>query len=322
MLESKGNMANSIIRDFVYLDIERIRSFVAQVSGGLTSERTNQAQHQTGGQGQVQGSLPFIAQASGSADYHYLRSQSETKSLHDHIFAEFLSALKAGKHITNLSDKGEAHWVNSSFRDSEFILTKGLLKIVDYQSIIASTQNLPTLMETLSKLAALAPDINTQQTPSSTVTKGNPKHSKGNMPQSEQEKDLQKLKNQIRNLPVKEITSLVNQFYGDLVRIKIFPFQHSPEKLFVGTADRTLFRSAPNMLMNLYGSVVDAGWIYVLQINKGVYHKPNLLVSQTGNAMEDGLEQIADVFSELASLTQGVTFPAIAVTPIAIYREL
>lgn len=321
-LESEIYMTKPLIRDFIYLDIERIRSFVAQVSGGLASERTNQAQHQVGGQGGVQGGLPFIAQASGSADYHYLRSQSETKSLHDHIFAEFYNSLKSGDHITDLSKLDEAHWVEPSFQDSTFILTRGLLKIVDYQSIIASTQNLPTLMETLLRITALAPDANSQQTTSASVTKGNSKNSKGNTPQSEQEKELQKIKAQIRNLPLKDFTTLVNQFYGELVRIKIFPLQSSPEKLFVGTADRTLFRYAPSALVNLYGSVIDAGWVYVLQINKGTFHEPGLLVSQTGNAMEDSLEQMADGFSSLASITQGVKFPAVAVTPIAIYREI
>jgi hypothetical protein len=315
-------MAKPLIRDFIYLDIERIRSFVAQASGGLASERTDQAQHQVGGEGKAEGGLPFIAKASGAANYHYLRSQSETKSLHDHIFAEFYSSLKAGDHIEDFSDPDETYWVESSFQDSTFILTRGLLKIVDYQSIIASTQNLPTLMETILRLSTLAPDTNSQQTPSVSATKGSSKNSKGNASQSEQEKELQKIKAQIRNLPLKDFTTLVNQFYGELVRIKVFPLQSSPEKLFVGAADRALFRYTPSALMNLYGSVIDAGWVYVLQINKGTFHEPGLLLSQTGNTMEDGLEQVADIFSGLARMTQGVEFPAVAVTPIAIYREL
>lgn len=313
-------MANHPIRDFIYLDIERVRSFVAQASGGLPSERTSQAQHQTGGQGQVQGHIPLIAQASGSTDYHYVRSQSETKSLHDHIFAEFYNCLKSGDRITDLSNLKEANWTETFFQDSAFVLTKGLLKIVDYQSMMVSMQNLPTLFETILRLAALESKANPQQAiPAQSTIKGK---AKGSTSQSTQEKELQALKAQLRNLPLKDITTVVNQFYGDLVRIKIFPLQNNPEKLFVGTADRALFRYAPGALVNLYGSVVDAKWMYILQINRGMYHEPGRFVSQTGNAMEDGLEQLADMFSGLASVTQGVKFPAVAVTPIAIYREI
>lgn len=115
-------MTKLLIRDFIYLDIERVRSFVAQTSGGLPSERTHQAQHQVGGEGQVEGGLPFIAKATGSTDYHYLRSQSETKSLHDHIFEELYHKLQAEKHITDLSPTDETIWTESFFRDSTFVL--------------------------------------------------------------------------------------------------------------------------------------------------------------------------------------------------------
>lgn len=51
--------------------------------------------------------------------------------------------------------------------------------------------------------------------------------------------------------------------------------------------------------MNLYGSVVDANWVYVLQINRGAYHEPGHMVSKVGNDMEDALEQFADIFPVL-----------------------
>src|SRR5260370_20299921 len=82
-------MSQAPVRDFIYLDVERIRSFVAQASGGLTSELTRQAEHQVGGEGGASGGLPFLATVSGKAEYHYLTSQMETKSLHDQIFQEF-----------------------------------------------------------------------------------------------------------------------------------------------------------------------------------------------------------------------------------------
>ncbi len=299
-------MKKPLIRDFIYLDVERVRSFVAQASGGLTSERTRQAQHQAGGEAQIVGRLPLIAQASGSGDYHYSRSHSETKSLHDHIFEEFYTSLDEVKKLIDLSGIYETAWVEALFKDSSFILVKGLLKIVDYQSLTTTMQGLPALLETISGLSGLASEANAQ----------------GNTNPLSQSEELQKLKTQLPILPIKEFINFVNQIYGDLVRIKVFPFQNSPEKLFVGTADRALFRYSPNALVNLYGSVIDARWVSVLQVNKGTFHMPGQMISKTGNEMEDKLEELADILASLSDMTQGVKFPAVAVTPIAIFREI
>ena len=220
-------MVKPLIRDFIYLDVERIRSFVAQTSGGLISERTHQAQHQVGGEGQVEGGIPLIAKATGSTDYHYLRSQSETKSLHDHIFEELYHKLQAEKHIADLSLADETVWTESFFKDSTFVLAKGLLKIVDYQSTIATLQGLPALLDTLGKITSMQQGTTPQPIHYNQSKSKN--QAKGNTPPQANNTELQQLKNQMRNLPVKEVANFVNQMYGDVVRIKVFPFQNALE---------------------------------------------------------------------------------------------
>src|SRR6202171_6012120 len=77
------------VRDFIFLDIERIRSFVAQGGGGVPTERSGGHEHQTGGQASAEGGLPFgLAHIQGQTDYHYVRSATETKSVQDAIFNE------------------------------------------------------------------------------------------------------------------------------------------------------------------------------------------------------------------------------------------
>ena len=336
-------MIRPLIRDFIYLDIERVRSFLAQVSGGLTSERTAGSEHQTGAEGQVKGRLPLLAEASGDVNYHYLRSQSETKSLHDHIFEELYSQLETSESLTDLSYINASHWIENFFKDGRFIKTRGLLKIVDYQSVKVNMEALPKVLETLAKLSSVAGSADNQakgsnqsarqvlskgagsQIRNSTQTKqqktsseGQPSLTGGFNP--EQIKDTQK---QLNALPLKEAANLISQLYGDMIRVKIFPFfESNPERVLIGTADRTFFRYLPNTLTNLYGPVVDAGWVSILQINKGEPYTLGKLVSNSGNKIEDSLEQLADYLSSLGTLTQSVTFPAIAITPIAIYREI
>ena len=84
-------MPDRIIRDFIYLDVERVRSFVAQLKEGLPSERTREAEHEAGGKAAAEAGLPLITKGSGEINYHYLRSHSETSSLHDFIFEELYS---------------------------------------------------------------------------------------------------------------------------------------------------------------------------------------------------------------------------------------
>lgn len=92
--------------------------------------------------------------------------------------------------------------------------------------------------------------------------------------------------------------------------------------MFVGSAEREHFRYIPSSLAYIYGSVIDAGWVSLLQVNIGTHHALGQLTSNTGNQMEDSFEQLADYVSNLGATAQGIKFPAVAVTPIAIYREI
>ena len=70
------------IRDFVYFDFERVRSFVAQAMGGLVSESSRGQSHQTAGKAGVSGGIPGLLKGTGELDYRYVRSDQETRSLH------------------------------------------------------------------------------------------------------------------------------------------------------------------------------------------------------------------------------------------------
>ena len=126
--------------------------------------------------------------------------------------------------------------------------------------------------------------------PTSSDSKGRfepPRHannaSRQNPGSASQGNQLQQKRSQI-----KAMTQLLNQFYGDLIRIKVFPFRVSGDKILVGTADRSMFRYPPASLVSVYGSLIDAGWTSILQINKGTKQTSNVVASSTGNPLEDG----------------------------------
>jgi hypothetical protein len=298
-------MKDAATRDFIYLDVERVRSIVAQNSGGVASERRSEDQHTTGGKAAGEGSLPFIAKVSGEADYHYMKSRSETLSLHDYIFSEFFDLLNDSNSLFSLDVPADDEWVEDRFIDGNFMITSGVLKIVDYQYAMEFMKAAPNLHKLISR-------ISTGTQPQSVGVSG----SRGKGGNQGNQADP------FAGLPIKEVSTVVEQFFHDMVRVKVFPHADDPSKVFVGTADRDLFRYSPAALTNLYGPVIDAGWVSVLLINKGISYEAGQLVSKTGNAIEDGLEQLVDFAIQAGNMMQGIKFPAVAVTPIAIFREI
>lgn len=283
-----------MIRDFIYLDIERVRSFLAQTSEGLTSERTIETGHEAGAELTAEGKVPFLARGEGTADYRFLRTLHETKSLHDYIFAELLNQLEDGRLLYLPQD--DFAWEPEGFRDGSFVLASGIVKIVDYEAGLETLKNIPKLMRAISRLASFGAK------------------------QQEQTQDIKSIEAQLRSLPLTDLGSFIDQLYGGLVRVKVYPYR-DPSYVFVGTAEKVLFRYATVALSSLYGSIIDADWQCLLQINRGVPHAADEFAG-TGNQVEDSVEVLIDQIGTLTNLTQSIQFPNIAVTPIAIYREI
>lgn len=288
--------AKDRILDFIYLDIERVRSYVAQLSEGLPSERVSESEHHTGGQTEVEGKIPLVGKIGGTGDYHFSKSTSETKSLHDFIFFELLSGLrKKGQIVDVPSDSVE--WNESIFHDGDFVLATGIVKIVDYQSGIELLDNLPKLFRLFTRIMAASDASN-----------------------SEAYKETKRVEGELKNLPTKEVASFIRQFYSELVRIKVFPFKRNSSRVFVGTGDKQLFRYSPAALTGLYGQVIDANWRCLLQVNRG--EKITDSFDSKGGQVEDTVEVLIDHLGLISNLTQGIQFPSIAMTPIALYREM
>ncbi len=282
-----------MIRDFIYLDIERVRSFLAQMTQGLTSERTVDSGHEIGGAVAGEGRVPFLVRGEATADYRFSRTQHETKSLHDYIFAELLNQLDDDQLLR--LPQADFRWEPEAFHDGDFVLTSGIVKIVDYESGLETLQNLPKLMRSVSKLASFG------------AKQG-------------QNLDVKSVESQLRSLHLSDVGSFIDQFYGGLVRIKVYPYGE-PSYVFVGTAEKASFRYSPAALSSLYGSIIDAGWQCLLQVNIGKSHTTEKF-GETGSQIEDAVEMLIDQLGMLTNLAQGVQFPSIAMTPIAVYREI
>lgn len=283
------------IRDFIYLDIERVRSFYAQLSKGLPTERTVEKTKETGGDASVEGNM-FFTKGKGQIDYRYGRANTETFSLHDYIMEEFLDSLKQADILTQTFDN-KFTWEKDIFRDGMFILTKGKVKIIDYKYIAATLDRVPKMAKSVNKIA---------QKPA----QNNP--------------SIDHLDAMSKNPVLKEVSQFIEQNMEDSLRIKIYPYDFSEDEVFIATANAINFRYNTVSIINMYGHIVDADWLSLLQVNMG---RDNLLVmppitQTTGKSLEEILESFIDGLTGLNKALQGLKFPSISATPIAIFREI
>ncbi len=285
-----------IIRDFIYLDIERIRSYVAQFYGGLTTQRTSNQEIKDSVSGSIKAGVPLGLNVSADVERYLLKSNQETKSLHDQIFDQFYQALLSTKSLRNMEEINPDTWDKSIFNDGSFLSVKSAITITDYNYVSHFAKKLQEMTSNLSRTAAASSNIEHKKQAISNL------------------KDIEKI-------PTKDIANLIDEFYGNIVRIDFFPFKENTEKIFIGTADLELFRLNIKNILTFYGPTIDAGWNSILQVNIGKYPKNKILVGHTGNEMDIAIKQVVSAISAVLNTTQTINFPAVSVIPIAIFRD-
>jgi hypothetical protein len=109
-----------------------------------------------------------------------------------------------------------------------------------------------------------------------------------------------------------------------VVRVKVRPSpERQPNAALVGAAYAQHFYDSPAALSQKYGVEIDAGWTVVGQVNNpGAAGAAPASPVPTGNKMEDSFEQIALLMNNAFRMAQAPAFPAISMTPIAIFRSL
>jgi hypothetical protein len=121
-----------VLRDFIYLDWEKVRSLAAQLLEGIPEEEKRERRHESGAKGRLEASALNLLKGGGEIDYRYFRSSNETRSLHHHIYSLFEDALIEKSIVTVIDeDFGAERWASKSFYDGQFVLASGLLRIMD-----------------------------------------------------------------------------------------------------------------------------------------------------------------------------------------------
>ena len=259
----------SPVRDFVYLDHDRVRSLAAQLD----------------------------VEDPGGAD----------RVSRERLFTRAEPALLARGAERIGPEFDFSRWKPDTFVDGRFVVATGTLRVMDYAWLSLALTGLPAVLRKMSKIEMAAL-----------------RNSDEGRRMSKSALQQRSLENQnaiakVEEFKMDELSDVVRQLYGDIVRVKVRPSAEHSAAVLVGSARADAFYDTPAAMSQKYGIEIDAGWTVVGQLNV-----PNLAGPPApipiGNQMEDAFEQMALLMNNAFRLANAPAFPMVSFTPIAIYR--
>jgi hypothetical protein len=299
------------IRDFIYLDTERLKSIIAQVEKGLLDSSSQTKSDNKEITSDIEGSLFGLVKAAGGANYVLQNQTTETKTLHDNIYNRVENALIKNNSLIRLPGnidtdnilKGEAV---SILNDTSFVLAKGKVVINDFVRMRLMFDNFNEIASFIAKSSVVS-------LPTETSTQ---KYHK------KQETKKATAKMSIDESLLKGLKVFFDIFYKDRVVIKMLPFEDFSDFRLVGNIKSDFLREDIASIIYKYGTAPVSEWTIFAQVasipTKDRSKVKNIFGS---SAIESALTQMFDAFREVELMAQSVVYPEIAVTPIAIYRD-
>jgi len=279
-----------VFRDFIYLDIDRIQSILAQLQEGLLNEVMEGKTEQATGRAQMAVNLLAMmlpVSVSGSIDHSRGTSISESKVLHDYAFEAARRSLEDAGLL--LEQDGLDR---EDVPESGFVLVRGAAQILDYQTLRKVAENWDALDEIF------------------------------NPPQSANERKRRKKENAWAT----EAGVVIDTFYQDAMRVRITNEQDCG---FIGPLSRQHLREDLSNLIYKYGSNPEGEWTMLAEVSRIPLPGESLegtlnqeLALEEGDSISNLFNKMITVFNILQELFGSVSYPEVAVSPIAVYREI
>jgi hypothetical protein len=222
-----------------------------------------------------------------------------------------LEPVVMGRGATQINSNYDfAAWTPESFSDGQFVVARGAVRLLDFSWLAMALTGLPAVLKKMSRIEMAALKNSDEGR----------RMSKSALQQRSQENMVAIAK--VEELKMDELSDVVRQLYPGVVRVKVRPSSEHPRHVLIGSAYAEHFYDTPAALSQKYGVEVDAGWTVLGQLNvpnQGGASQPQPI--PTGNQMEDAFEQMALLMNNAFRLANAPAFPALSLTPIAIYRD-
>jgi hypothetical protein len=315
-------VAAAKLRDFLYLDVDRVRSLLAQLERGVVEqvvERLKQSK-----EGRAGASLFQIFDLGGTLVRE--KASEQTKTLQDALYLLFEEAAsETGLFDSSPSLADEASWLEGtthrSLREGELIKLTAPTRILDSKHFHERVKRFAEWPRLIASFAA--------QDQLATIK--NPK---------QRERKLEELAAASLGGPVtldliRDIGQFTELFMGGQIVMRQFPCgEAKPDFALVGTLlDRPGFlQEEREALFAKYGAA-PASWTVVSQVATIPKPGEGSEELELGDLFDDEADRISRTqFEDMAvqlmrlfetvGIAEGPVYPSIAVTPIAVFREV
>lgn len=338
MSDVVGERNNEVrkVREFLYVDLQRIRSYYAQLNRGVIESVISRDINAKEGEAQAK-----LFGFGGSAGVSRERERQESRSLQDLnyvILEELLEQEGLIKDVDDLVDDVDA-WtggrVHESLNEGEVVRYTGLVQILDPE--FAKSR-----IEQVIRFAAAVMGMQVGNAP--TVPGSPPVRKGGSTKPGRPAKSAEMVRNEIKErmleaafggitlAQINDIADAVGAFTNETISVRVFPLgTQQLDYHFAGTllSRSDYIQQEREALFARYGSVLE-DWTVVMQIAR-IPSRDDAQPQVDGSAMirDDKVNRPAFEgtvlnlirFFENQGFAEGPRFPAISTTILAIYRE-
>jgi len=311
------------LRDFLYLDSERVRSLLAQIEGGVVEAVVQRITRTK--EGRAGASFFRIFEAGGSLVSE--KASEQTKTLQDALYLLFEEAASeagvfADTDGLSVPEEWDSGAVHKKLREAELIRLTGPTRIFDSGHFRQRAESVGTFTRLL-----------TEMIHSEDLSK---------IPEKQRERRLEQLAEQAFDADAgtlrgfRTVGEFIESFMRGQILVRQFPCgTEHPGFALVGTLlpRAGYLQEERDALFAKYGSGT-AIWTLVAQVasipkSSDGPTSPAFdaeLLTGEGNAinrtqLEDFATQLLE-YMEHIGIAEGPTYPSITVTPIAIYRDV
>jgi len=298
------------LKDFIYLDIDRVRSFTSQLFEGIPEAVDSKNGREQDIKGKIKGGVPLLTSGELKAGLLFRQEKTETKSLQHYIYVLLENKLNNLEKLNVLNEKfDERDWVEGSVREglkeSEFIKITANVKIFDYEYLGNVFEMVKELPDTVVELVSMD------------LTKDKRKQKKREM--------LKEMGAQDWDSTIKSISKFIDTMYKGIISLKIYPAGTDYAPYLLGRLNKNYLQYDRETLLFQYGTAPNQKWTIVGQISaipeekETTVKEPQLEGEYNMLDMENMMEYLLKMMVS-TGLKFSVSYPSIGIIPLAIYR--
>lgn len=317
-------------REFLYLDTERVQSIIAQLNEGALTEMVENKGTQLEGRariaaGVISAFLPFGFEGAATRS----TSVQSNKVLHDYAYSVALKSLEDQSMLRQVED---ASCDELPFADNDFVLVRGVISLIDYSILRELAENevaINSLFGVSLGGGSQSKPADSQNTAGLSREQRRQLERRGRSGQSNDQPAAQPADSVLQ-----KVRQFVEMFMADQL---IATLTCSSEMRFQGPLTRSFLREDIRHYIFKRGGAPQEGWAMLAQISQIPNERNKMLRLSTkmaalstnaqlatGNTStaSDLIDMMVATIYDLQEAIASVSYPSIAVTPIAIYREL